>query len=381
MTYYIDRMIERGIQNVGNLVRMKQLMKRANVGEEIGIGFIGGSITMGSLSSTTKTCYAYLVYTWWRNKFPQSKVHYINGGIGGTTSHFGVARVDSDLLYAKPDFVIAEFSVNDKGNDHFAETYEGLLRRILKSSWEPAVLVVNSVQYDNGENAQAYHNFIGKAYDLPIVSMKNSIYEEIKAGNMNRKDITRDNLHPNDAGHKLMADMIIGFLEKVYSSMELRESSSYLVPARPVTCNGYEDAIRWQNYNCSPMERGFIKDTAKQVDICDIFKHGWFGRNLGDKISFTVKGSNLAVQYRKSVKKPAPVAYAVVDGDERNKIKLDGNFEENWGDCLYLQDILRDGIEMEHNVDIVIEGTSPKSTVDFYLVSIIGSGNSSPIKR
>ena len=38
---------ERGISNPGNLYRMKNLMARAEAGETLNIGFLGGSITQG----------------------------------------------------------------------------------------------------------------------------------------------------------------------------------------------------------------------------------------------------------------------------------------------------------------------------------------------
>ena len=51
-------------------------MERARRGERLVIGFIGGSITQGSLSSTPQTCYAYRVYTWWKETFPQAEFVY-----------------------------------------------------------------------------------------------------------------------------------------------------------------------------------------------------------------------------------------------------------------------------------------------------------------
>ena len=67
-------------------------MRKAKSGEPITVGFLGGSITQGCLSSTPETCYAYLVYEWWKKQFPDTSVTYVNAGIGGTTSQFGVAR-------------------------------------------------------------------------------------------------------------------------------------------------------------------------------------------------------------------------------------------------------------------------------------------------
>ena len=103
-TFAVD--YKRGISNLGNPNRILHVMARAMRGETLRIGFIGGSITQGSLSSAPDTCYAYLVYQWWCKTFPKAEVTYINAGIGGTTSQFGVARVEEDLLAKKPDFVI-----------------------------------------------------------------------------------------------------------------------------------------------------------------------------------------------------------------------------------------------------------------------------------
>lgn len=96
MQYQLD--YTNAISNHGDWTRIQKLMERAKAGEKLTIGFFGGSITMGSLSSTPKTCYAYHVYEWWCKTFPQAEFTYVNAGIGATDSQFGCARVESDLL-------------------------------------------------------------------------------------------------------------------------------------------------------------------------------------------------------------------------------------------------------------------------------------------
>ena len=66
-----DKLIDNhlGIVNCGNWYRIKKVMRKAKSGEPITVGFLGGSITQGCLSSTPETCYAYLVYEWWKNNF------------------------------------------------------------------------------------------------------------------------------------------------------------------------------------------------------------------------------------------------------------------------------------------------------------------------
>ena len=54
MNMQID--LEKGIANVGDVSRIREVMARAERGERLVIGFIGGSITQGRLCSTRQTC-------------------------------------------------------------------------------------------------------------------------------------------------------------------------------------------------------------------------------------------------------------------------------------------------------------------------------------
>lgn len=118
--YGID--CKKAVLNEGNLHRIKRVMKQASRSEDVVIGFLGGSITQGCLSSTPETCYAYLVYKWWCEKFPNANIRYVNAGIGGTTSQFGVARVEDDLHAYAVDISFLEtvygtYNSQDDGDD------------------------------------------------------------------------------------------------------------------------------------------------------------------------------------------------------------------------------------------------------------------------
>lgn len=376
---------EKGIAYEGNLARLQRVMARATRGESLRIGFIGGSITQGSLSSTPQTCYAYRVYQWWCKTFPNAEFTYINAGIGGTTSQFGVARVDSDLLSPKPDFVIIEFSVNDESTEHFKETYEGLVRRVYGAEWKPAVLLVHNVYYHNGANAQLVHGQIGRHYGLPSVSMQSTIYPEVVAGRIENREITPDDLHPNDKGHELVANVITYFLDKAWKQerfvsdevkvddIEVSAVSAEDKLPEPLTVNAYEHSVRYCNKNSTPKLDGFCADEDAQQGITDCFKNGWTAAKLGDSITFSVTGTGVAVQYRKSVKLPAPVAEVIVDGDTSHAMRLDANFDETWGDKLELDTVLAHGTNGVHQVEIRLIETHEDDAVPFYLVSVIGS--------
>ena len=258
------------------MTRLKNLMKRAANGESLVIGFLGGSITQGSLSSTSKNCYAYLVYEWWKKSFPNAAFSFVNGGIGGTTSHYGGARAWKDVLCYRPDIVTVDFSVNDDANEFFEETYEGTLRRLLAAPSDPAVVVLNNVFYDTGKNAQNYHNRIADHYGIPHVSIKDTVYPDVESGKIVRADITPDNLHPNDKGHRLVADEICKLLDSIKAEMEeetiageniegksTKTEASVLLPA-PLTENAYEHSRLIQIQDNEAILDGFLVDPIEK---------------------------------------------------------------------------------------------------------------------
>lgn len=375
-----------GLVNRGNWGRIMRCMERAEAGEALTIGFIGGSITQGAVASTEENCYAHRVYTWWCKRFPKAEFTYLNAGIGATTSHFAVARVERDLLAMKPDFVVIEFSVNDNDESDvdrtafFEETYEGLIRRIYRSECEPAVVLLHNVRYNDGSTMEAVHAAIGKAYELPCLSIKNSIYPYVADGIIPNRDITPDDLHPNDSGHALVAQVVTDFLQQVcarYAAEGVSETPEQL-PDVPLTRNTYENAYRLQNINSNPICKGFVADQREQTDIRDIFKKGYVATAVGDSILFEVRGSNIAVQYRKSIHKPTPVAIAVLDGEEEHAVVLDGNFKETWGDKLYLETLMHHGKEGKHRLEIRIVEAHDNDQTPFYLASVIVAGIDPP---
>lgn len=372
---------EAAVANRGNLARIQSVLRRAAQGEKLTIGFLGGSITQGCLASEPKLCYAYRVYEWWRKTFPEAAFVYRNAGIGATDSQFGCARADSDLLAYGPDFVIVEFSVNDSATPHFLETYEGLVRKIYGQAWQPAVLLVYNVCYDSGASAQAVHGRVAEHYGLPALSMKDCIYPEIAAGRLERRRITPDGLHPNDQGHELVASVITRFLERVReeagnagtgsAEAERRTADNLPLNVPPLTKNAYESSVRYRNDNATPTLNGFLPDESPQQGITDLFKKGWTASEKGASATFHVRGSCIAVQYRKTMRLPAPVAELILDGDEAHPFVLDANFEETWGDKPALDTVLEHGEDREHTVEVRLTKTHEDDALPFYLVSVI----------
>lgn len=360
-----------GMVNRGSWERIKKVMRRAEKGEKVTIAFLGGSITQGCLATVHEKCYAYLTYLWWKERYPKAEMVYVNAGIGGTTSQFGIARVDQDVLAYHPDLVFVEFSVNDENTSFFQETYEGLLRYLYGNGSAPAVMIIHNIQYDVGKTAEEIHRELGKYYQLPCVSMQSTIYAKMMAGNFDSRDVTEDDLHPNDRGHRMLADVITYYLEQIDQEKDTVEEEPAM-PA-PMTADAYEHSTRYQCKDCMPKMQGFVPDTREKDYYSDVFKGGWTAKEKGAEIHFSLEGNGIAVQFRQSVKKPAPIAKAIVDGEEEHGVILDANFELDWGDNLAIETVLYHGENKKHDLVIRIEETHEDDAVEFYLVSVIAS--------
>lgn len=257
-------------------------------------------------------------------------------------------------------------------------------------------MVVHNVRYDNGANAQIQHGKIARHYQIPAVSMQSSIYPQVVNGSISGQDITPDDLHPNDYGHKLVADVIIYDMKKILADGETdagipstehrlesdRQGAKKKVLPAPLTCNKYEAAVRYQAMQPTASDsdmiqqisvKGFLKDETSQSGLTDVFKHGWVAREPGAAIVFEIEASEIAVQYRKSVKKPALSARVVLDGKQSESVLLDGNFEQDWGDCLYMDTLLYHGDCKKHTIEITTIQTDQEAVIPFYLASVIAS--------
>lgn len=356
-------MVKRSVLRDGSVMKIAQVMNRIRRRGKGTIAFIGGSITQGAGASSEERCYAARVFATMKRRFPEAELRYVNAGVGGTTSHFGVARVEADVLTYKPDLVFVEFSVNDMSSPLYEETYEGLVRRILLSDSEPAVVLIHNMFYDSGNSAQDIHGPIGDYYNLPAVSLYEAIYPAVKDGLLKPETLATDYLHPTDEGHRLIAACVEHLL------IRLEEKSQGL------TKNRFEKSYRVQGdrgHNKVDIRlHGFEEDRFPQRSPRDCFKKGWLGRNVGDGIELDVTmAKSIAVQYKKMMHRPAPICHAIVDGDEAHPIVLDANFEETWGDCLYMETLIDQEQARDHHIWIRLVGQDAVET-PFHLVSII----------
>lgn len=213
------QMKENGVLSTGNNARIKEVISRARAGEDVTLAYIGGSITEGALASPNAKCYGQVsaeTFAQIYGKDGGSNVHFVNAGMSGTPSSLGIVRYDRDVVGQMttggcPDILFIEFAVNDYGECTDGGAYEGMIRRALKAG--TAVVLVFSI-FQSGRIMEPAYKKFGEKYDLPMISMGNSIEKYFK-----EEDFFNwyfgDTLHPNNTGHQLMSDCIMNLLDKI----------------------------------------------------------------------------------------------------------------------------------------------------------------------
>lgn len=349
-----DKMYGRAIMNEGNQARIAAAMKKAQNGEEITVGVIGGSITQGSLASSPANCYASKFNDWWVNKFPNAKVNFVNAGIGGTNSYLGVHRVDDQLLAYNPDVVIVEFSVNDGDKVMNRYSYDSLVRKILGHSTNPAVMLLFTTMED-GTSLQDVHKEIGAAYNLPMISYHDVVYPEVAAGTLAWKDISPDNIHPNDAGHDIINQIVSRYLDSVYDKLDSITEEPAAFTDAAATNDYYANAKMLSAADITANMNGF---EVVEKDFYDQFHNNW-KTTSGGSMTFDIECQNMGVFFMCTTDGKSGKFEVYIDGERKGT--LDADFSGGWGNYGNTQQVLFSKESAKHTVEIKpAEGSEDK---------------------
>lgn len=197
---------------------------RLRAGEDVTIGYFGGSITEGAGASKPNKNWRALTMAHFRERFPKAKITEANAAIGGTGSDLGAFRINDDLLSHKPDLVFVEFAVNDGGGqeERTLRSMEGIVRHIWRS--DPATDIVfiytankamePAYAKNDFPNSVKRHQRVAAHYGIPEVNVGKTLYDAIAGQHGGDwRSLTRDDTHPNDDGYAIYTTQIDAFLD------------------------------------------------------------------------------------------------------------------------------------------------------------------------
>ncbi len=341
--------VENAVLNEGSPARLARVMEKAARGEKINIATLGGSITEGYYSLNANTCYAGRMAAWWRENFPQARVTFYNMGIAGTTSVLGVHRLEKDILDRDIDFLIVEFAVNDY--ETMTEYYENVIRRVLSEDNDMAVMMAVSTT-ESKWTRQKEQLPISVAYQVPMISHHNAVWNLIDDGVYTWKELTADDTHPNELGHTIYGEIICTYLDAVKAKYK---RVSKVIPALPdpVIGDSYMDARLYTSADITADTLGVWKVSANTA--LKHIKGGWKLEKRGKAMEFTLEFKELSLLYRK-VATDANFGSIKVLVDKEQVAVVDGNFFGGWGDHYLVDTVYSSDVVGEHKVSLTYNG-------------------------
>lgn len=205
-------------------------------------------------------------------------------------------------------------------------SYESLIRK-LRLKLPEAALVEIFMTLETRESAQEEEMKIAEHYKIPYVSYHDEIFSKIDAGEYTWEDIETDEVHPNDRGHGIVADLIKELMEAALKEEidasykdEVPETTAFRVPylegrlieikdLKIIEEKGFEkteETYRTINTGCKAIE-----EATEHVLCCE------------------VEGKNVFLLYTKGIEKDRATIQIKVNGQKL--APLDTSFEGGWG--------------------------------------------------
>lgn len=359
---YTAEMVERSLTAVGNTERLHRAIEKAQQGEEVSIVYLGGSITEGAAAQPQLTkCYAYLSAQIFAEKFmaDPAQLKYHNAGISGTPSLLGVTRCEQDVLAYDPDVVFVEFAVNDSSDMESRWAYESLVRKLLESDSQPAVILIFTV-LEGGYSSQAHMQTIGKHYDLGMISVKDAIWPQIQKGAMKWSDYSGDYAHPTTRGHAFIAELIGHY----FDAAALTPAEPYAVPET------FKYGIPLAKLaNVRPGDTAILSTGAFTYGAakCYTYTSGW--RHLSatggtEPMVLQLTSAYMTLAYKQE--RNTNMAQLEVWVDGKLNVTINGYADNAWGNIVTKLVYL--GSKADHTIELRIkEGDERKN---FYLLDI-----------
>jgi len=338
-------LIDSSLVSLGNLSKLKNVIKKAQNGEKVKIATIGGSITQGACATTQDKCWASLTGKWWQDRF--KNVEFINAGIGATGSELGVHRVYEHVLKYDVDLVVCEYAVNDTSNQIYPETFEGLVRQILSYNKDIACLFIFTM-LDSGNNTEYIHAYIGNHYGIPMASFKKATLPYIESGTIEAKELLPDLVHPADYGHELLSKFVCNIFEIAQNTTSVEDPAPL---PKPLFTNKFDKTTFLTFDKIEPVANNNWEKTTGNNEFAGWTKSTYKTDKIGSEIEFLVSGTSISLSYI-ICKKDMGVAKVQVDNNK--EILLSGRFEADWGGYCGFKTIATNLENTTHKVKITL---------------------------
>ncbi len=332
--------------------------------------FLGGSITCGAAASRYENAWPSLVYNGIAGLLPEGS-RMVNASISGTGSFLAVMRLGEQVLPYAPDIAFVEFSVNDlfaAENDPalIVSSVDYIVRGLLEANPNAVIFFVYTTL--RGKNASEIYHTVAKRYDIHEFDLQTPMLSEISSGAPWERYF-QDEAHPNDAGHRFYADVILRELlaspELLSTPTKLAESvatitfdAPRIVPANPDTVCG-----------CDGFTYGAVSDDTSIKHLPELtVTHAFYSRTPGASLVFRFRGTNFGLYHRFSTS--CGICELSIDGEPAGEYSFYHNYGDDYhGPGEFLCFAQKSGLAPgEHTATVTVTGKKAPHSDGIYIM-------------
>lgn len=190
----------------------------------INLVFHGHSVPAGYFKTpvvNTLASYPYLVLEQIKTAYPFTVVNIINTSIGGENSESGEKRFETEVLIHKPDVVFIDYALNDRGIglERSKMAWEKMIRLALDKNIKVILLTPSpdqTVDIKEDHSILDQHadqiRQLSKYFKVGLIDTYTLFKNKTKEGFDLVNFMSQVN-HPNEKGHRLIADEIMGYFK------------------------------------------------------------------------------------------------------------------------------------------------------------------------
>ncbi len=190
----------------------------------INLVFHGHSVPAGYFKTptvNTLASYPYLVLKDIKSAYPMTVVNVINTSIGGENSESGLKRFEADVLTHKPDVLFIDYALNDRGMglERAKAAWEKMIRLALEKNIKVILLTPSPDQRvdikDDLSILDQHANQIkelARSFQIGLIDTYALYKNKLKSGS-NLVDYMSQVNHPNEKGHQMITDEIMGYFK------------------------------------------------------------------------------------------------------------------------------------------------------------------------
>ncbi len=291
--------------------------------KKLNVAYIGGSVTNGY--GGTKPWRA-LTTGWLKDKYKDADIVETNAGRGGTSSMWGLARLENEVLSKDPDLVFIEFAINDSyagfSEMESATFMDAMIRKINEKNANTDIIVVfvtdNSkldLEYSNVKG----HRTVAEYYGIPCIDVGKKVIEQINSTGNGWNYYFGDSVHPNDNGYKAYADEVCRVLDELLSAAKNVAAKPHDIGKTAATTAALKDVQAIEVEKLTYNEDWRYRERAK-VSIGN--KSELAAKNVGGTLEFEFEGSLIGCVF--NAKKNGNIK-VWIDGGNEKTFNLEGD--------------------------------------------------------